>query len=289
MKVSGFTFIRNARKFDYPIVEAIGSILPLCDEMIVCVGRSKDDTRKMIETIPSGKIKIIPSVWDDTLREGGRVLAQETDKAFAAITPDADWAFYIQGDEVLHEKYIPVVRQAMEQYKDDKKVEGLLFKYIHFYGSYDYLGNSRRWYQHEIRVVRPCKSIRSYRDAQGFRLNGRKLRVKKIDAFIYHYGWVKPPRYQQAKAMKFHRMWHDDEWMERHIPDTEEFDYSKIDSLKLFEGTHPLVMQERIARKNWTFSFDVTKKKFSFKDRCLHRLEQLTGRRWFEYKNYHLI
>jgi hypothetical protein len=177
----------------------------------------------------------------------------------------------------------------MEQYKDDRKVEGLLFKYIHFYGSYDYLGNSRRWYQHEIRIIRPHESIRSYRDAQGFRLNGRKLRVKKIDAFIYHYGWVKPPKHQQAKAIKFHRMWHDDEWIERHIPDAEEFDYSKIDSLKLFEGTHPLVMQERIARKNWSFSFDVTQKKFSFKDRCLHRLEQLTGRRWFEYRNYHLI
>lgn len=289
MKVSGFTFIRNARKFDYPIVEAIGSILPLCDEVVVCAGNSGDDTRKMIETIPSGKIKIIDSVWDDTLREGGRVLAQETDKAFAAIAPGADWAFYIQGDEVLHEKYIPAVRQAMEQYKDDEKVEGLLFKYIHFYGSYDYLGNSRRWYQHEIRVIRPDKAIRSYRDAQGFRLNGRKLRVKKIDAFIYHYGWVKPPKYQQAKAMKFHSMWHDDAWIERHIPDTEEFDYSKIDSLKLFKGAHPLVMQERIAQKNWTFSFDVTQKKFSFKDRCLHRLEQLTGRRWFEYKNYRLI
>jgi glycosyltransferase involved in cell wall biosynthesis len=221
MKVSGFTFIRNAQKFDYPIVEAINSILPLCDEVVVCAGNSEDDTRKIIETIPSKEIKIIDSVWDDTLREGGRALAQETDKALSAVAPDADWAFYIQGDEVLHEKYIPAVRQAMEQYKDDDKVDGLLFKYIHFYGSYDYLGNSRRWYQHEIRIIRTNKAIRSYRDAQGFRANGRKLNVKKIDAFIYHYGWVKPPKYQQAKASRFHRMWHDDEWIERHIPNTE--------------------------------------------------------------------
>ncbi|MDR3351069.1 MAG: hypothetical protein LBN98_05450 [Prevotellaceae bacterium] len=289
MKVSGFTFIRNAQKFDYPIVEAISSILPLCDEVIVCAGNSEDDTRRMIERIPSGKIKIIDSVWDDTLREGGRVLAQETDKAFAAVPPDADWAFYIQGDEVLHEKYIPVIRQAMEQYKDDRNVEGFLFKYIHFYGSYDYIGDSRMWYRNEIRIIRNDKAIRSYRDAQGFRKDGRKLRVKKIDAYIYHYGWVKPPKYQQAKAIKFHSMWHDDEWIQRYIPTVDEFDYSKIDSLKLFEGAHPLVMQERIARMNWTFSFDVTQKKFPFKDRCLYWLERLTGRRWFEYKNYHII
>ncbi len=289
MKVSGFTFIRNARKYDYPIVEAITSILPLCDEVVVCVGRSDDDTLEMIHAIPSGKIKIIHSEWDDSLREGGRVLAVETDKAFAAIAPDSDWAFYIQGDEVLHEQYLPAVRAAMERYKDDMRVEGLLFKYVHFYGSYDYVGNSRRWYRHEIRVVRNNKAVRSYRDAQGFRIDGRKLNVKPVDACIYHYGWVKPPKLQQAKAESFHRMWHDDEWVEKNIPKVEEFDYSQIDSLKHFNGTHPVVMQPRIDRMNWKFDFDPTKNTFSLKIRFLNLLECVTGRRWFEYKNYQLI
>src|SRR5687768_16681264 len=105
MKVSGFTFVRNAIKYDYPIVEAIRSILPLCNEIVVAVGKSEDDTLHLIQSIGSDKIKIIQTVWDDSLREGGRVLALETDKAFKAISPDSDWAFYIQGDEVLHEKY----------------------------------------------------------------------------------------------------------------------------------------------------------------------------------------
>src|SRR3954467_2993440 len=81
MKVSGFTFIRNAVKNDYPIVEAITSILPLCDEFIVMAGNSDDGTRELIEAIGSPKIKIIDSVWDDSLKEGGRVFAAETDKA----------------------------------------------------------------------------------------------------------------------------------------------------------------------------------------------------------------
>ena len=289
MKISGFTFIRNAQKFDYPIVEAITSILPLCDEMIVCVGNSSDDTLAMIEQIPTDKIKITHSVWDDSLREGGRVLAIETDKAFDAVAADSDWAFYIQGDEVVHEKYLPVIREAMEKYKDDKEVEGLLFNYVHFYGSYDYVGNSRRWYQHEIRIIKNNKAIRSYRDAQGFRIDGRKLNVKPIKAYIYHYGWVKPPKFQQAKAETFHRMWHDDEWVERNIPKVDEFDYSQIDSLKIFTKTHAAVMQPRIDQMNWQFSFDPTKKNLSLKERALYCLEKLTGRRWFEYKNYHII
>ena len=44
MKVSGFTFIRNAIKFDYPVVEAIKSILPVCDDFFVAVGNSDDNT-----------------------------------------------------------------------------------------------------------------------------------------------------------------------------------------------------------------------------------------------------
>ena len=51
MKVSGFTFIRNAIKYDYPIVEAIQSILPLCDEVVVAVGNSEDDTLALIQNI----------------------------------------------------------------------------------------------------------------------------------------------------------------------------------------------------------------------------------------------
>ena len=144
MKVVGFTFIRNAVRFDYPIVEAIKSILPICDEFVVALGNSEDSTLELISSINSDKIRIINTVWDDSLREGGRVLADETNKAFAAISEDADWAFYIQGDEVVHEDYLENIRQGMLKYKDDKRVEGLLLNYTHFYGSYDFIGNSRR-------------------------------------------------------------------------------------------------------------------------------------------------
>lgn len=286
MKVSGFTIVRNAIRFDYPIVEAITSILPVCDEVVVAVGNSEDETLQLIRSINSPKIKIVQTTWDDSLREGGRVLADETNKAFHAISADSDWAFYIQGDEVIHEKYLPAIREAMEKYKDDKSVEGLLFNYTHFYGSYDYVGDSRRWYRKEIRIVRNDKDISSYKDAQGFRKNGRKLFVKPVDAFVFHYGWVKPPEAQQAKQQSFHRMWHDDEWMQKNIPQVSEFDYSQIDSLSRFTGTHPKVMQERINKKNWQFTFDPTQKRLSFKTRLLMWIEKGTGWRPGEYKNY---
>jgi hypothetical protein len=289
MKVSGFTIVRNAIKFDYPAVEAILSILPVCDEMIVAVGRSEDDTLQLIRSINSPKIKIIETVWDDSLREGGKVLAVETDKALAAISPDSDWAFYIQADEVLHEKYIPAVKEAMQRWKDDKKVDGLLFNYTHFYGSYDYVADSRKWYRKEIRVIRNDRSISSWLDAISFRRKGNKLHVKPVDAHIYHYGWVKPPEAQQEKQKSFHKMWHDDEWVKKNVSAKNEFDYSNIDSLKKFTGTHPAAMTDRIQKKNWKFDHDPSVKNLSLKTSVLHFVEKITGWRIGEYKNYKSI
>ncbi len=290
MKVAGFTIIRNAIKFDYPVVEAISSILPICDEFIVAVGNSEDDTLQLIKNINSPKIKIIETIWDDNLRQGGQVLAIETNKAFDAISKDVDWCFYIQSDECVHEKHLASIKEAMMKYKDDKQVDGLLFNYVHFYGTYNYVGNSRRWYRKEIRVIKNDKSIRSYKDAQGFRkTDNSKLNVKPINAEIYHYGWVKPPKAQQTKQEHFHKMWHDDEWMKKNIAQVEEFDYSQIDSLEEFKGSHPQVFQARIKVADWKFNFDKTQIKLSLKDKFLLFIENTTGWKVGEYKNYKVI
>ncbi|MBN9292956.1 MAG: glycosyltransferase family 2 protein [Flavobacteriia bacterium] len=286
MKVAGFSFVRNALKYDYPIVEAIQSILSICDIFVIAVGKSEDETLSLIRSINSDKIKIIETVWDDSLREGGRVLAVETDKAFQAIPEEYDWAFYIQGDEVVHEEDLPVIRAAMEKNLNRKEIDGLLFKYRHFFGSYDYVGSSLRWYLNEIRVVRNNKSIYSFRDAQGFRKgNDKMLNVVAIPAYINHYGWVKDPRVMQAKQEHFHKLWHNDEWMEENIPKVEEFDYfSNIDTLKRFTGSHPKAMQERIDKVNWKFDYDISFNRESLKQKAKRLLKKIG---WdTTYRNY---
>ncbi|HEX7848057.1 MAG TPA: glycosyltransferase family 2 protein [Chitinophagaceae bacterium] len=290
MFISGFTFVRNAVKYDYPIIESIRSILPIVDEFIVSVGDSDDDTLQLIESIGSPKIKIAHSVWDDSLREGGKVLAVETDKAFVHVSPHADWCFYLQGDEVVHEKYLPVIKAEAEKYLNNEAVEGLLFKYLHFYGSYDYVGDSRRWYNREIRIIRNDKKISSYRDAQGFRKEGRKLNVKLIDAYIYHYGWVKHPQQQQHKRNNVGVYYSKDKEAAFKKEVEEVFDYLKdADALQKFAGTHPAVMQNRIIEKNWNLELDTSQRNMSFKDAMLYRFEKWTGKRLFDYQNYRII
>lgn len=288
MKVTGISFIRNGIKFDYPIVEAIKSILPLCNDFVAAVGNSDDGTHDLIASIDPNKITVMDTIWDDSLREGGKVLADETNKALQAVPDDSDWIFYIQGDEVVHEKYHPAIREAMLKWKDRSSIDGLLFKYLHFYGSYDYVGSSPIWYSHEIRVVKNDKSIYSFRDAQGFRKgNNKKLRVKPVDAYMYHYGWVKEPNTMQKKRESFSRLYHDDEWIAKNVAKADEFDYSKIDSLKPFEGTHPKVMEERLKRKNWKFDYDISYNKLSLKNRFKNFMRNNFGI-WIGYKNYKL-
>ena len=291
MKVAGFTFIRNAVKNDYSIVEAITSILPICDEFIVAVGKSEDSTLELIQSIKSPKIKIVETIWDDTQREGGKTFALETDKALVAVSKDVNWAFYIQGDECVHEKDLPIIQAEMQANLHDARVEGLLFHYTHFYGSYDYVAVSRRWYRREIRIVRPHIGVHSYRDAQGFRLNGRKLHVKLIPATIHHYGWVKPPQGINNKVRNFNQFYQEERWMEQHMPENFEFDYNNADRLLPFTGSHPEVMKTRIKAQNWPMKLDAEaiRKKMTIRRKVLQWIEDISGWRLGEYRNYKLL
>lgn len=290
MKISGFTIIKNAVLNDYPIVEAIRSILPLVDEMIVLVGDCEDETKTIIEAIGDPKIIIHDSVWDSSIRSGGHVLAVETNKAFQLIDPKSTWAFYIQADEVVHEKHLESIKAACEQYKNEKAVQGLLFKYVHFYGNYNYLRDSRKWYSHEVRIIRNDKTISSYRDAQGFRKGKTKLDVKKIDAEIYHYGWVKTPQQMDRKLKNVSKYWNADS-AEHEQPQQPEdyFDYDSYDSISLFKGTHPAIMRNRIENHPGKIVLDPNKKNLSFKNKILQFVEKISGHRLFVFKNYKIL
>lgn len=284
MKVSGFTIIRNAIKYDFPAVEAISSALPLCDEFVVAVGDCSDGTLELIQSINSAKIKIVRTVWEEEKYRSKNleILAVETNKAFKEISKDSDWAFYIQSDEALHEQYLDNTYKAMQQWKDNEKVEGLLFNYKHFYGSYDYVGASPRWYRKEIRIIRNRADIFSYKDAQGFRkLPNDKLSVKQIDATMYHYGYVRDPK-KLAEKMNFNQAMHSDDPNKM----MQFYNYDEVDALFKFEGTHPKVMQERIDKMGWKFDFDPSFNQLRLKDKFKLFTEKLTGKRFGEYKNY---
>lgn len=291
MKISGLIIVRNAVLNDYPVVEAISSVLPMVDEMVVSIDVGDDNSEELIRSMNNPKIKIFYSTWDMSLRDGGKLYGVETNKAKEHVSPDSDWIFYIQADEIIHEKYQQVIIETAKKYCNNPKVQGLLFRYLHFYATYDYVGASRKWYNYEVRLIKNDKAIQSYKDAQGFRVGETKLRVVPVDAEVYHYGWVKSPEQMKRKMKNVFAYYNtNDNWVDTFMKSEDFFNFQdEYDSVARFTGTHPAVMKERIENKNWDIQLDVTRKRFSLKDRILFFIEQKTGKRLFEFRNYRII
>jgi len=297
MKLSGFSYIRNGFEFDYPFLESIQSILPICDEFVIAVGDSRDGTREAIEKLNSPKIKIIDTVWDDELRQSGKIFAQQANIALDHIT--GDWGFHIQADEVIHEKDLELIKDSVNKFNDDKRVEGVLFHFMNFWGSYKYIRTTRKTHRFEIRIIRNIPGVRSFKDSQGFRKYssketyeteaGEKLRVKKIPVSVFHYNYVRPPELMKQKTDYFQRFWHNDEWLKENTEGKSTFKFEEIDDLEIFQGTHPALMKKRVDAQDWEFEFDKKNAKFSAKDKMLHCIEKRTGWRIGEYKNYVLL
>lgn len=290
MKVTGFTIARNVVKFGYPIKESIQSILPICDEFVIAVGDSEDNTLEYLKEINNPKIKFLETIWNETLMDGGKVLAVETNKAFQSIDEQTDWCFYIQADEVVHEKYLSNIKNSMLKYLDNKKVEGLLFKYHHFYHSYNYILAPSDYYQKEIRVVRNNKSIYSYRDAQGFRIDdNRKLKVKLIDAYMYHYGMVRPPEKMYKKQESMLKYYFDDEYIKNKLDQPDYYDYYKKDAyLVPFKHSHPELMQPFVDQMDWEVDISRYRKGHSVKNKLKIFIDKYTPINPY-YSNYKLI
>jgi len=314
MKISGFTMVKNAAKLYYPIKAAISSILPLVDEYVVALGDcdADDSTREEIESIGSPKIKIIDTVWDLETYPNGTENAHQTDIAKEACS--GDWLFYLQADEVIHEKYLPTIYQRCEALLHDTNVEGLLFDYIHFWGDYQHHQTSHGWYKHEIRMIRNDSDIHSWESAQSFRRipgfdykNYRqqegtyKLKVAKANACVYHYGWVRPPKYMQNKRKALDTIHKGKKRVnEIYLNQGEHFDYGPMRLASTFKGDHPAVMQEWIKQFDWADQLrndgpiPANRKMFKhekLKYRLLTLVEQklLSGKTIGGFSNYQLL
>jgi glycosyltransferase involved in cell wall biosynthesis len=239
MKVSGFTIVRNAIQFHYPVIASIESILPICDEFVVNVGDSQDGTLELIKSIQNPKIRIVQTVWDMT--QGPTVLSQQTNVALKECK--GDWAFYLQTDEVIHEDDLDRLKKCMEQYLNDPHVDALRFKWLHFYGSYWRYRIDAGWYQKQDRIVRNNGTVESYGDAFAFRRrDGRPLRSKPTGALLYHYGWVHSNEVMAKRRANAAQIG----FVGKEEGGQDHFEYGDLNRFPIYFGTHPSTMKRDV-------------------------------------------
>lgn len=298
MKIAGFTYVRNGFDYGVPFLESIQSVLPICDEMIVAVGDSNDGTREAIVHLNSPKIKIIDTVWNMQLREGGKVFAQQANIALDQV--EADWCLHIQSDEVFHEKDLEYIKTQIELNDEDQRVEGFILPFVHFWGGYDHIRNTRRVHNFEIRIFRNHIGVRSYRDSQGFRKyqsfeayengteKGEKLRVKKLDATVYHYTGIRSPDAYAKKVAMFQSYYTSPEALEKKLAN-HDYQMHSVDRTIPFTGSHPAIMHAKVAAQNWEYQYKKELSVWHKNDKLLQPIEDFLGIKFGEYKNYKLI
>ncbi len=273
--ISGFTFIRNGVELGFPFEASIRSLLPLVDEFVVVVGKSNDDTLSRIHAIGSPKIRVIETIWNERMADRGFVYAQQ--KMIAQYACTGDWAFYLEGDELVHQAELANIRASVDQHHANPSVEALVFDYFHFYGTTDFVANSPAWYRRECRLIR--NTIRSYApDGQYWLITanhkkGRNPQAALANAQIYHYGWVRSNEAMQKKMEQVSKFW-------SHGAPT--IRYSQFDAqvLQPFTGTHPELIKpwlESSAEKSFTIDPDYKLSKREKRHRWLMKLEKAFG------------
>jgi hypothetical protein len=287
--LSGFTIVRNAVKLDYPIVPAIRSILPLCDEVVVNVGQSDDGTRELVAAIGDPRIRIQDTVWDFSV--GGATLAVETNRAMQACR--GTWGVYIQADEVLHETGAALLADAVRASDGDDRVEGLLVDYRHFYGDLRTIATNRHWYRREVRVMRLGRDIRSHGDAQGFRVGDerRRVRARPTGAQMFHYGWGRPAETLRDKHAAFQDLFTEQAGKIERRRAVPRLPWTP--GLRRFSDAHPAAAAQWVAeRDRQSGGSAIGPRRLRLRDARYYLsdwIERLTGARVFEYKNYVLV
>lgn len=286
--LSGFTIVRNAVKLDFPIVPAIQSVLEVCDEVVVNVGKSEDETRDLVASVRDPRVRIIDTEWDFTKKN--IMLSIETQRAMDACR--GSWGIYIQADEVLHERGAHILKEKVAEWDRDERVEGLLVRYLHFYGGFDRIATSRRWYRREVRCIRLGKDIRPYQGAQGFRVGPdyRKIRARPTDAEMFHYGWARPAKAikEKLEISKTIYPWGGNRFDQEQARGFLEW----IPLLRDFTASHPAAAREWIAARAHDPDRVIGPRRFKPEHVRFYIsdwIERLTGARVFEFRNYVVV
>jgi len=248
MKVSLFTFLRNGVKLGYPFLESIRSALPIADEYIIALGPSDSDeelsTLAALESLNEPKIRILKVQWNEQMKTAGFVYGQQ--KMLAQSQCSGDWAFYLEADEVLHENDLAAIWTSMQRHLDNPDIEALVFDYNHFFGSPQYTAISPGWYRRAPRIIRnTIRTIACDGLFWNVVINNKKMRWPKAalaHATIYHYGHVRSLDAMNRKQIAVERYW---------SKSPAQLDRYRLDpkALKLFSGSHPIVMRDWLSSK----------------------------------------
>ena len=257
LTLGAFTYVYNMIDYDYPFEESVESIIDVVDQFVICECNSTDGTPDMVERLRAkypDKIKVVHRNWVQHFTEIASV-AQ-----FAMSHLSTDYAYELQADEVVHHDSKDELR-ALPMAMLAARKSAARVHYVHFMANYE--TTFPFCYETVVRIAQMNTPWHVIGDGVQFGYTDQYIPdVKVLDTTIqvFHYGKVKDPVKGWQKEWDFQQLYTDIGFPDPKMKEMEAKIGQEVDYVYLFEnhvregtirrfyGTHPLVMQERIAR-----------------------------------------
>lgn len=258
-RLSAFSYLKNGVVFDYPFIESLLSIAPICDQIIVCyASESTDGSREALEALQAKlpQLELYPSkVWQTPGLSQGEVIRLAAEEAEAYC--DGDWLLHLQADEVYLNAEVLSIKNYLDQYHC-LDIDGFFFQVLHFYADYDMVigpqGAKAGWYQETMRLSRAGKA-KHIQDAWTQLLKEPQSKALRVPIRIFHYGHVREKEAMRLKASYMERLYHDlaDDY---EVCAAQAFEYNAVpkELIEPFDAEHPETMLKRISSQRLAHS-----------------------------------
>lgn len=125
--ISGYLPLRNGNSLDYHWRECVASLLPVCDEVVICDSDSDDGTTESIEQLARQEPKVRRINWPFT-HPVGDYFFHDRWVNFARGHLGFNMALYMDADHVIGPESYPSIRESAA------KKECRYFHYVYFWG-----------------------------------------------------------------------------------------------------------------------------------------------------------
>lgn len=150
MKISGYTYVKDAVSMDYPFVESIKTHLDFCDEVVVVDASTKNDgTKEALASLKKeagGKLKVFEATLDWSAPNYGVYDGVLKQTAREKCTGEFLWQF--DSDELIHGGDRSVLESLIRQSENLTKIPVLCLPIVEYWGSHDKVRidvNSWKW------------------------------------------------------------------------------------------------------------------------------------------------
>lgn len=253
MTLGGNVCIRNGFALDYCWREAVKSLLPICDEVVICDIESTDGTREWIDAwaAKEPKINVVSHPWTDPVRDN-QWWPEIVNYARQHLK--TDWFIQLDADEILFEEDYELVKDAA------KNQRVCYCRRLNFWSDPQHLIPEGVCCGSKVLRIAgtkmPIPSDYPYEPA-----NETCARAVESQIRIGHYGFLRHRAQFFTKAKVVHKIWSGE--LDPRLASAENFKgkWSTMpgvtgweDRLVAYSGTHPKIIHDWLKERDHAIS-----------------------------------